>query len=309
MFPIAVGLLLLSTLCWFYGAMLHRSIADVDPLSAARPAPETLLDGDKAPTEPSPRMQQARKYASRIARRLSWIPQPYDLNQQLAWAGKQGKMSEQDFRTEQVLYMFAIGLIGLAVGIVIQNSLLQGIVLMIAFGAVGLYFPVYELNRDGARRQTEITQTLPDAVDLISTSVSAGLSVDRAITYTCESMVGPLQEELTTFLQELQLGVPRMDAYQHLMERNKSDEMHIIVGALMQGQSLGVPISETLDVQADAMRERRLHRAKEIGGNASPRITTVMTICIIPSVLLMFGAVIIYSIISDTGSMFGNFGG
>lgn len=309
MFQLAIAVLILSAFCWLYGAMLHRKVADVDPLFAARLGHDRALNEFDKPEEPSARMKQARKYASRIAQHLSWIPQPYNLPQQLAWAGKQNKITELDFRTEQVLYMFAIGLIGLAIGVVVQNSLLQGAVLMIVFGAVGLYFPVYELNRAATKRQAEITQTLPDAIDLISTSVSAGLSVDRAITYTCQSMDGAIQEEFTTFLQELQLGTPRLEAYRHLMKRNKSDEMHIIVGALLQGQSLGVPISQTLDLQADAMRERRLQRAKEVGANASPRITTVMTLCIIPSVLLMFGAILIYSIISDNGSMFGAFGG
>ena len=309
MFQIAITVLMFSAASWLYGAMLRRKMADVDPLAAARVGRDMIVNDSDKPKEPSARMKQARIYASRIAQNLAWIPQPYDLTRQLAWAGKQNTTTELDFRTEQVLHMFAIGLIGLAMGVVVQNSLVQGIVLMIVFGAVGLYFPVYELNRAATKRQAEITQTLPDAIDLISTSVSAGLSVDRAISYTCQSMVGPTQEEFTMFLQELQLGTPRTDAYRHLMERNKSDEMHIIVGALLQGQSLGVPISETLDIQADAMRERRLQRAKEIGANASPRITTVMTLCIIPSVLLMFGAILIYSIISDNGSMFGAFGG
>ncbi|MFN8487657.1 MAG: type II secretion system F family protein [Caldilineaceae bacterium] len=288
-----------------YGYGLRKQATALDPLALARSAEDAPV---RAPSS-SPIRQRlllaAKRWASHLARENIWLPQPLNLEQRLAWAGKLGQVSLEQFRGDQILNLFGLAFLGAVFGLY-RGSNGLALVLALAGGATGLYLPIFQLDQDGKKRQQEITITLPDAVDLISTSVTAGLPIDRAIDYAAENITGPLAEELTTFLEQMQLGKPRQEAYQELIWRNNSDEIQIIVGALLQGQSLGAPVAETLEAQAENMRERRLQRAKEAGAKVAPRISLVMVVCIVPSIFLMFLAMMIYSIYTGSGSLFSN---
>ena len=285
----------LGILFMVFGYTLRKEVKAFDPLQTARETGAPFGQSAKqAPARPK-RLDQAKAWATEVGRDLTWLPQPINLEQRLAWAGKLGQVTPEQLRGEQILYMLVMLVLGFVIGIYRQSNSLA-VALAIAAGLIGLYLPIYVLDQEGKKRQKEITITLPDAVDLISTSVAAGLGIDRAITYAAQNISGPLATELTTFLQEMQLGRPRDDAYQQLIWRNNSDEIQTIVGALLQGQSLGVPVTETLEAQAETMRERRLQRAKTAGAEAAPRITCVMTGCLMPSIFLIFLAVVGFAV-------------
>ncbi len=290
-----------------HGYGLRKAANAFDPLTAVYDTGEPPPEAEAKPSLRARLLAGAKRFFEGVAEDMGWLPRPINLPQKLAWAGKLGEVSENQFVGEQLLYMTFSGLFGGLIGIY-RDSTGLAVVLLIVLAAVGFYLPIYLLNGEGKKRQTEITVSLPDAVDLISTSVSAGLPIDRSITYAARNVKGPLGDELTLFLQQMELGTPRFDAFQNLIWRNNSDEMQIIIGALLQGQSMGVPISETLEAQVDLMRERRLQRAKEAGANAAPRITLATTIFIVPSIFLMFLAIVAYSIYLDAGPLF-NAGG
>ena len=295
-----------------YGYARYKQASGYDALAAAQlPADKGSAADKGAAAQPNVRRRlllRIRRWCMLLARELEWLPQPLDLPQRLAWAGKERMLTPLDFRGDQVLYMLGMGLLGIVYGLNRRNEGLA-LGLGLVLGAIGLYLPIYLLHRQAKQRQAEITLALPNAVDLISAAVLAGLPIDRALTYAAENIPGALGEELSTFLQELKLGMPRVDAYRRLIWRNNSDEMHIIIGALLQGQTLGAPVAETLASQAESMRERRLQRAKEAGAKASPRISLVMIACIIPSIFLMFAAMMAYSIFRGSGSLFSFLGG
>lgn len=286
---------------------IRRNLKQIDPLLMVR---DELVEesGPKEKSSSSRWLIIARARCVELARSTTLLPRPQNLEQQLAWAGKTKEMSEDDFRGEQLLNMFLIALLGGVFGLY-YRGLGLGLVLAIVLGAGGIYFPLMQLKSDAKKRQESITVQLPDAIDLINTSVTAGLDVDRAITYTADNIHAPLNQEFHMFLSELQMGTPRVEAYRRLMWRNSSDEMQSTVGALLQGQSLGVPISETLQLQAEAMRERRLQRAKEAGAKASPRISLIMTLFVMPSVFIMFLTIMGYQIATDFGPTLSNLNG
>ena len=101
------------------------------------------------------------------------------------------------------------------------------------------------------------------------------------------------------------MGIPRGEAYTRLLERNNSEELHAVIGAISQAQQLGVPIVKTLQEQADEMRTRRLQRAKEEGGKASPKIALVTTILIAPSAMCLMISILLFHIIVEVGSQLG----
>lgn len=283
---------------------IRRGLKAIDPLVMVFDA--TDEDGE---TEEKPSRSRWLIWASEqcveLGRNTTLLPRPHNLEQQLAWAGKSREMTEDSFRGEQLLYMFFMLLLGGLFGLYYRGPLL-GVTLGLVLGGGGIYFPLMQLKSDAKKRQQLVTVQLPDAIDLINTSVTAGLDVDRAITYTANNIHAPLNQEFQLFLSELQLGTPRLEAYRHLMWRNSSEEMQSTVGALLQGQSLGVPISETLQAQAEAMRERRMQRAKEAGAQASPRISLIMTLFVMPSVFIMFLTIMAYQIARDFGPTLSN---
>ena len=286
-----------------HGYALRKQANAFDPLAAAYTTGEALPEAEAKPTLRERLLTSLKRFFEGVAADMEWLPRPINLSQRLAWAGKLGQVSEAQFVGEQLLYMLAMSAFGGLVGYY-RDNLGLALVLIVVLGVAGFYLPVYLLNQEGKKRQAEITVSLPDAVDLISTSVSAGLPMDRAIGYASQNVEGPLGEELTAFLQQMELGTPRSDAFQNLVWRNNSDEMQIVVGALLQGQSMGVPVAETLEAQVDLMRERRLQRAKEAGSKAAPRITLATTIFIVPSIFLMFLAVVAYSIFLNAQPLF-----
>lgn len=289
----------MAILCIFRAFEMRKEVTAIDPLSMARKeSNDQLVMATK--TQRSRWLMWANARCTELAPHVNILPRPHDLDQRLAWAGKSREISEEMFRGEQLLNSLISLFFGLVVGLYFSGPLL-GTVLGILLSIGGIYLPLVQLRSEAKKRQQLLTVQLPDAIELINTSVTAGLDVDRAITYTAKNIEAPVSEELQTFLSELDLGTPRPEAYRRMMWRNSSEEMQNAVGALLQGQSLGVPIADTLQSQAEQMRERRLQRAKEAGAKASPRITLIMTLFIMPSVFIVFISLLGYQIWTDFG--------
>ncbi|CAM3500701.1 type II secretion system F family protein [Hydrogenibacillus schlegelii] len=158
----------------------------------------------------------------------------------------------------------------------------------------GFFGTTYWLRSRADRRQEEISVTLPTFLDTVSIALAAGGALMQTIEEVAERMGGALSEEMLRMVRELQLGVSRRQAYQNLIDRNRSRELESFVQALIQGSDLGVPIATTFRVQADEMRASRVFRAKEKAAKASPRITLVTTLLITPAIfILILGLVVL----------------
>ena len=248
-----------------YAVSQWRSLA-FDPLAPLLPASQKGAKKEKVGLKQQ-LFDNGKKYGARLRHLRSFreIASPANLSQQLAWAGHPYEMDEEHYFGMQLIAMAVMGFVGTYLGTLFASNLLAAVVMGLVFAGVGIPLSNYRLREQGNKRQHELTLTLPDAVDLISTSVAAGLDIDRAMQQTVENIGGPLREELDRFLSELMIGVPRQQAYHNLMWRNRSDDLHAVVSALLQGQHLGVPVTKTLNEQAEVMRQRRLLRAKEAG--------------------------------------------
>ncbi|MBU8881365.1 type II secretion system F family protein [Bacillus sp. FJAT-29790] len=201
-------------------------------------------------------------------------------------AGNPLELSLQDFYG----FRFVLGLIGLGFGS-IYSFLgmplgLQVLLLSILGGFLG---PSAWLYFKAKNRQELITIMMPDFLDTVSVTLQAGVSLDNALQQVTQQFEGPLSEEIDRFNREIDLGVPRITAYQSLMDRNSSKELHSLVNGLIQGSTLGVPVSRTFKLQADDLRATRGFVAKEKAAKASPQITLVTTFFVAPAV---FGLII-----------------
>ena len=162
------------------------------------------------------------------------------------------------------------------------------LLLMLLLGAAGGFVaPDVVLGRRADDRQGEIRRNLPEALDLMAICVQAGVGLEQAITVVTERLQGPLGEELTRFLNEVQLGFSRREALQNLRERNDCPELSTFVLSLLQADALGIAIGDVLKTQATEIRAKRRQRARERAAKAPIRLLFPLVFGILPALFIV----------------------
>jgi tight adherence protein C len=151
----------------------------------------------------------------------------------------------------------------------------------------GFVVPEMLVSSRADARRDEVRQALPDAIDQLAVTVRAGLSVDGALVRVSTTLRGPLAEELSRVVQDIQLGMARTDALKSMADRMDIAELNYFVRALVQADSLGIPVAETLASQAEEMRMKRRQRAEEQAMKLPVKILAPMVVCILPSLLII----------------------
>ena len=154
--------------------------------------------------------------------------------------------------------------------------------------SLGLYFaPDLVLYARGRERQQIIQTTLPDLLDQMTISVEAGLGFDAALQRTSATGSGPLVEELRRTLNEIAVGVPRKQAFQHLLDRTDVPELRHFVIAIIQAEEYGLAIAQVLRVQSRELRVLRRQRAEERAMKIPVKIVMPLVLCIFPSLFVV----------------------
>jgi tight adherence protein C len=130
-------------------------------------------------------------------------------------------------------------------------------------GVLGFMGPSFVLNSKVRSRQAAVASELPDALDLLSVSVEAGLGFDGAVQKLTEHMKGPLIEEFELALGEMRIGESRVEALKKMAERSASQEMASFVRAIVQADQLGISLGRILRIQAGDTRLKRQLLAEE----------------------------------------------
>lgn len=163
--------------------------------------------------------------------------------------------------------------------------------------AVGLYLPSIVVRVKGARRQREIINAFPDALDLMLVCVEAGLALESAFDRVGKEMsvTHPLlAEQFGTVILELRAGRSREDALRRLADRTGTDEIRAFATLLIQSTNLGTSIAQTLRVYASEMRERRRMRAEEKAHRLPVLLSIPLVACMLP---VMIGVLMLPAII------------
>lgn len=153
--------------------------------------------------------------------------------------------------------------------------------------AVGYALPDLLLHSQGQKRQTQISRSLPEALDLLALTVRAGLGFEQGIAEVTEELSGPLATEFDRMLKEQQLGRSRREALESLHERNRSEELRPLIAALLQSDKLGTPMADTLTVQSREMRRRRRAAARERAGKAPVKLLFPLIFGIFPAMFVV----------------------
>lgn len=153
--------------------------------------------------------------------------------------------------------------------------------------ALGLYLPLFFLRSRVKRRRTRMLKALPDAMDLLTTCVEAGLGLDAAIARVGEKAKEPLGEEFRLVLKTMALGRTRREALQQLATRTGLPELQTFANAIIQAETMGVSIGQVLRVQAEAIRIQRKQRAEQAAQKAPLKIIIVLALFIFPSMFIV----------------------
>jgi tight adherence protein C len=182
--------------------------------------------------------------------------------------------------------------IGLGVGSFFLLSIpgqLSGAVMLVplALGGFGFVLPSTWLSRKIKSRKKQITKSLPDAIDLLSISVESGLGFDPALMRVAEKWDNALTREFARVLSEMRIGKPKREALKEMSDRVDEDGLTTFVGSIIQADQLGVPITQVLRIQSEAMRVRRRQRAQELAQKAPIKMLIPIAFLIFPALFVV----------------------
>lgn len=210
------------------------------------------------------------------------------LQEKLNLAGRPYGLTVGSFLTLQIISLAVFAVIGYGVGqLMASDSSTITILAPIVGGVLGYLVPQSVLSRKIRMRQKEILLGLPNALDLLTISVEAGLGFDAAMARVTEKYHNALSLEFSRVLNEIRLGRTRMEALDDMGKRNKVDELNTFVQAIIQSEQLGVGIANVLRIQSEEMRRRRRQRAEEQGQKAPLKMLFPMVGCIFPTLFIV----------------------
>jgi tight adherence protein C len=154
-------------------------------------------------------------------------------------------------------------------------------------GSAGLLMPFFFLRVAAKSRQRKIWRSLPSSLDLLTTCVEAGLSLDFAMQRVAERYAGPFSDEITRALREMTLGKSRRDALTDMTRRIDLADVMTFVNSLLQAEALGTSVGGVLRVQAAHMRMIRRQRAEEMSRKAPVKMVIPLVIFLMPSLFII----------------------
>lgn len=154
----------------------------------------------------------------------------------------------------------------------------------------GYFGPQLMVDNKLNKRKDEILKSFPDCLDLLVSSVEAGLGIDAAFRRVSQEMVTSaplLAKEFQLVNNEISAGVPRVEALRHMEQRTGIDEIRSLVNMLAQAERFGTSIAASLRVHAEITRQKRMSRAEAEAAKVSPKLTVVMILFLLPTLFMM----------------------
>jgi tight adherence protein C len=209
-------------------------------------------------------------------------------------AGK-ADMEPTAFFGQRIVMTILFGLAGFMLFfLILKWPFFRVLLATIGGAAIGYYLPMSQLDSATKKRQEEIVKALPDALDLLTICVEAGLGFDTAMGKVYEKWDNDLSRAFGRVLQEIQLGRLRREALRDMAERMDVPDVNSFVAALIQADQLGVSMSKILRVQSEQMRIKRRQRAYEKAHQAPVKMMIPMVFLIFPSIwIILMGPAIV----------------
>jgi tight adherence protein C len=211
-----------------------------------------------------------------------------ETRKQLELAGKAQTTDPRTFFGTRIMMTLLFGVGAFILFFIIsKQSALNAILFTGGFTALGYYLPALQLKGQISRRQNNIVKALPDALDLLTICVEAGLGFDAAMGKVYEKWDNDLAMAFGRVIQEIQLGKLRREALRDMSSRMDVPDVTSFTAAIIQADQLGVSISKILRIQSDQMRVKRRQRAQEKAQQAPVKMLIPMVFLIFPSIWIV----------------------
>lgn len=198
-----------------------------------------------------------------------------------------GSWREQDYLhlvRKKLVYGF-FGFVGAYLYVVAKSGQFTSVPWALILIAVGFFVPDILLQNKVSKRKMEIADTLPDAIDMLQMCVSAGLALPSAMTKVSETQKGPVAEEFSRVLTEVQLGKSRTEAFQAMSARTGEKSLKKFSNSILQIDTFGIPVTSVLVEQSKQMRSTRRESAREQGQKVPVKILGPIMLCFLPCVI------------------------
>lgn len=313
---VVVGAVILvgAVLLIIAGLQASRGSSDGDPLMER--LAEATQRGDVVSSLEQIEMQQPfnQRVIVPLLRRIgemstAFTPQKVleDTTRKLELAGNPGRVDAATFLASRFVIAFLFGGLLLLFAFLAPDKwpLARTFLVVTLFTVLGFFFPQLWLQGRINARQKDIRKAMPDALDLLTICVEAGLGFEAALSKVSEKWQNELSIALLRVIREIQLGKARRDALRDMSERIGIPEMTSFVAAVIQSEILGVSLSKVLRIQSDQMRVKRRQRAEEEAHQAPIKMIVPLAILIFPSIfIILLGPAVI-----QMSKAFGAFGG
>jgi tight adherence protein C len=209
------------------------------------------------------------------------------IDAKLERAGYPGGLRGADWVGVKLLVLIGFAILGFLLGLLLLQQFVLGLLFALVGAAIGYIAPEFWLGRKMKARSLGMVLQLPDALDLLTISVEAGLGFDAALAKVVEKMEGPLVDEFRQALAEVRMGRPRREALRDLATRADAQPVSNFIGAIVQAEQLGVPIAKVLQIQSNQLRIERRQRAEEAAAKAPVKMLFPMVGCIFPTIFIV----------------------
>lgn len=202
------------------------------------------------------------------------------------------KLTPGRFMMRSIIASFSGLIVGLLVPLILHRHEIYVFLLPVLLALAGAILPTSMLDGAIAERKKRIRNALPDFLDLVSTTVEAGIALNGAFAAAVDAVRGPFREELLAALSDIRVGRSRSEALAAMAARCDVTELTTTVTAIVQAEKLGGDIAGILDQLANDARDQRMTRAEEIAAQLPVKMTFPMALCMLPALFVMiFGAV------------------
>lgn len=206
------------------------------------------------------------------------------LREAIARAGTPHGLTVEALIRRQATWAF-IG--GISAVLLLTNGVLLGLLAPVA----GWFLPRLGLWSQGRARTAAMERELPDFLDVLAVTISAGLGFRAALRRVSTLVGGPVGEEMLVALRQIDLGASRRQAFEDMRDRTSAPSLHNFVTAFLQAEELGTPLRGFLESYAKELRRTAGQRARTAAAKANPKISLLLTLVIMPALsLFMIGS-------------------
>jgi tight adherence protein C len=224
------------------------------------------------------------------------------IDAKLEKAGYPGGLRGADWVGVKLLALIGFAILGFLLGFLLMGAPILGLLFAVVGAGIGYMAPEFWLGNRIKKRSFEMVLQLPDALDLLTISVEAGLGFDAALSKVVEKMEGPLVDQFRQALAEVRMGRPRREALRDVANRADAQPVSNFIGAIVQAEQLGVPIAKVLQIQSNQLRIERRQRAEEAAAKAPVKMLFPMVGCIFPTIFIVILGPAVITVMGGVGT-------